>query len=72
MMSTYQKQQLCFPLDDKPLEEHRLLYRFIKEQRSDMSAALMKAHLEGMLRYADQLREENTSVDVDIRSGDVV
>ena len=72
IMSTYQKQQLCFPLDDKPLEEHRLLYRFIKEQRSDMSAALMKAHLEGMLRYADQLREENTSVDVDIRSGDVV
>ena len=72
IMSTYQKQQLCFPLDDKPLEEHRLLYRFIKEQRSDMSAALMKAHLEGMLRYADQLREENTSVDVNIRSGDVV
>lgn len=72
IMSTYQKQQLCFPLDDKPLEEHRLLYRFIKEQRSDMSAALMKAHLEGMLRYANQLREENTSVDVNIRSGDVV
>ena len=72
IMSTYQKQQLCFPLDDKPLEEHRLLYRFIKEQRSDMSAALMKAHLEGMLRYADQLRKENTSVDVNIRSGDVV
>lgn len=72
IMSTYQKQQLCFPLDDKPLEEHRLLYRFIKEQRSNMSAALMKAHLEGMLRYADQLREENTSVDVNIRSGDVV
>ena len=72
IMSTYQKQQLCFPLDDKPLEEHRLLYRFIKEQRSDMSAALMKAHLEGMLRYADQLREENTSVDVNIRSCDVV
>ena len=72
IMSTYQKQQLCFPLEDKPLEEHRLLYRFIKEQRSDMSAALMKAHLEGMLRYADQLREENTSVDVNIRSGDVV
>ena len=72
IMSTYQKQQLCFPLEDKPLEEHRLLYRFIKEQRSNMSAALMKAHLEGMLRYADQLREENTSVDVNIRSGDVV
>lgn len=72
IMSTYQKQQLCFPLDDKPLEEHRLLYRFIKEQRSDMSAALMKAHLEGILRYANQLREENTSVDVNIRSGDVV
>lgn len=72
IMSTYQKQQLCFPLNDKPLEEHRLLYRFIKEQRSDMSAALMKAHLEGILRYANQLREENTSVDVNIRSGDVV
>lgn len=72
IMSTYQKQQLCFPLEDKPLEEHRLLYRFIKEQRPDMSAALMKAHLEGMLRYAEQLREENTSVDVDIRTGDIV
>ena len=72
IMSTYQKHQLCVPLDTKPLEEHRLLYRFIKEQRSEMSAALMKAHLEGMLQYAEKLREENTSVDVDIRSGDIV
>jgi len=72
IMSAYQQHHLCTPLDPKPLEEHRLLYRFIKEQRPEMSAAMMKAHLDGMLKYADRLREENTSVDVDVRSGDVV
>ena len=72
IMSTYQNHQLCVPFNPKPLEEHQLLYRFIKEQRPEMSAAMMKTHLEGMLSFAKELREENSSVDVDVRSGDIV
>ena len=58
IMSTYQKHQLCVPFDTKPLEEHRLLYRFIKEQRPEMCAEMMKAHLYGMLEFAEQLRNK--------------
>ncbi len=58
IMSTYQKHQLCVPFDTKPLEEHRLLYRFIKEQRPEMCAEMMKAHLDGMLQFAQTLRDK--------------
>ena len=58
IMSAYQKHQLCVPFDKKPLEEHRLLYRFIKEQRPEMCAEMMKAHLDGMLQFAEQLRNQ--------------
>lgn len=58
ILSTYQQDQLCSPLDSKPLEEHRLLYRFIAEQRSEMCAQMMKAHLDGMLVYANELRDK--------------
>ena len=58
IMSIYQKQSICSPVDPKPLEEHRLLYRFIEEQRPEVCAQLMKAHLEGMLNYANRLRAE--------------
>ena len=59
IMSVYQKTSMCKSFDTKPLEEHRLLYRFIAEQRSEVAAQLMKAHLDGMLNYANQLRKEN-------------
>ena len=56
IMSTYRKQSICSVSDDKPFEEHKLLYRFIAEQRAEMAAELMKAHLEGMLSFANELR----------------
>jgi len=59
IMSIYQKQHICSPDDTTPLEEHRMLYRFIAEQRPAAAAELMKAHLEGMINYADTLRAQN-------------
>ena len=56
IMDTYQKQRICSINDNGPLEEHKLLYRFIAEQRPEVAAQLMKAHLEGMLTYANSLR----------------
>lgn len=56
IMRIYQKQHVCPPDDQTPLEEHRLLYRFIVEQRPEVSAQLMKTHLDGILRYASKLR----------------
>jgi GntR family transcriptional repressor for pyruvate dehydrogenase complex len=61
IMSTYQQHQLCVPFDAKPLEEHRLLYRFIKEKRPEVCAELMKTHLDGMLQFANLLRKEKGS-----------
>lgn len=58
IMTTYQKHQICEPFDPKILEEHQLLYRFIKEQRPDVCATLMKTHLDGMLRFAEELRKK--------------
>ena len=58
IMSTYQKHQICEPFDPKILEEHQLLYRFIKEQRPDVCAILMKTHLDGMLKFAEELRKK--------------
>ena len=56
IMSEYQKQRICPVHISTPLEEHKLLYRFIAEQRPDAAAELMKAHLDGMIKYADTLR----------------
>ena len=58
ILSSYRKQSMCSVADTKPLEEHKLLYRFIAEQRPEVAAELMKAHLEGTLNYAKQLREQ--------------
>lgn len=58
ILSSYRKQSMCSVADAKPLEEHKLLYRFIAEQRPEVAAELMKAHLEGTLNYAKQLREQ--------------
>lgn len=56
IMSTYQKHKMCVPFAPKALEEHRLLYRFISEQRPEVCAILMKTHLDGMLQFAETLR----------------
>lgn len=58
IMSAYQKQNICSTDNTIPLEEHRLLYRFIAEQRTEVVAQLMKAHLDGVLNYAESLRQE--------------
>ncbi|MBR1879025.1 MAG: FadR family transcriptional regulator [Paludibacteraceae bacterium] len=58
IMSIYQKQRICSTADTVPLEEHRLLYRFIAEKRPEVAAQLMKTHLDGMLQYAEALRSE--------------
>lgn len=58
IMSTYQKHRICEPFDPKILEEHQLLYRFIKEQRPDVCAIMMKTHLDGMLKFAEELRKK--------------
>lgn len=58
ILSSYRKQSMCSVADAKPLEEHKLIYRFIAEQRPEVAAELMNAHLEGILNYAKQLREQ--------------
>lgn len=57
IMAAYRKQRICSADNSSPLEEHKLLYRFIAEQRPEVAAQLMKAHLDGTLNYANQLRE---------------
>lgn len=56
IMTAYRKQRICNTIDPTPLEEHKLIYRFIEEQRPEVAAELMKAHLDGMINYANELR----------------
>ncbi len=58
IMNIYQSQNICSPLDSKPLEEHRLMYQFILHQQAEVAAQMMKEHLNGMLKYAETLRKK--------------
>lgn len=59
IMSAYRNQRVCSTENSSPLEEHKLLYRFIAEHRPEVAAELMKTHLDGTLNYAKQLREQH-------------
>jgi GntR family transcriptional repressor for pyruvate dehydrogenase complex len=55
ILANYSVFNVCDTVADKALNEHKLLFKYIKERNCDAATQTMKTHLEGVLNFAKSI-----------------
>jgi GntR family transcriptional repressor for pyruvate dehydrogenase complex len=57
ILSNYSIFKVCDIATDKAIEEHKLLFKYIKERNCDSAMEIMKIHLDGVMSFAKSLSQ---------------
>jgi len=57
ILSNYSIFKVCDIATDKAIEEHKQLFRFIKERNCEAATEIMQAHLQGVMNFAKSLSQ---------------